>query len=346
MPLDHRRVPGPEESQAPLLFVPAEAKDAEPPPAGEAPRDPTALQPLFARVGLLSQAKGSAYVELDGGTKVLCAVAGPREAPGGGGGGGAGGREPRGRLVCEFRRAPFSGRGARGRPSDREPELSLALQEALEPAVRLARYPRAQVEVSALLLQDGGSASAAALCAAGLALADAGIELYDLVVACALCRAPPDGPWLLQPREAEERAAAARLTVALLPALNQVSGLLGSGHGGAPDSWAQALRLALDGCQRLYPLLRQSLLRAVKRRAAEDQEPSERDAAEPPAATRLNRSARLQPQKRAHWPAGTLSVNLLDRQIPNPKMFCSRRGRAPSPPPLQDPLVLCPAWDC
>lgn len=281
MPLDHRRVPGPEESQSPLLYVPAGQRES-----GEATsRDPSALQPLFARVGLLSQAKGSAYVELDGGTKVLCSVAGPREAAGGGGANAPG--EQRGRLVCEFRRAPFSGRGGRGRPGEKEPELSLALQEALEPAVRLARYPRAQLEVSALLLQDGGSALAAAMCAAGLALADAGIELYDLVAACALSRAAgPSGPeWRLQPSEPEERAAAARLTVALLPSLNQVAGLLGSGDGGPADSWAQALRLGLDGCQRLYPLLRQSLLRAAKRRAPGPQEPADMDTAEPPAGT-------------------------------------------------------------
>ncbi|XP_026574766.1 exosome complex component MTR3-like [Pseudonaja textilis] len=280
MPLDHRRVPGPEESQSPLLYVPADPEASE---AAEGSRDPSALQPLFARVGLLSQAKGSAYVELDGGTKVLCSVAGPREA--GGGGIGAPPAEQRGRLVCEFRRAPFSGRGARSRPGEKEPELALALQEALEPAVRLARYPRAQLEVSALLLQDGGSALAAALCAAGLALADAGIELYDLVAACALSRAagPSSGAeWRLQPTEPEERAAAARLTVALLPSLNQVAGLLGSGDGGQADSWAQALRLGLDGCQRLYPLLRQSLLRAAKRRAPDPQEPAEMDTEEPP----------------------------------------------------------------
>ncbi|XP_033012506.1 exosome complex component MTR3 [Lacerta agilis] len=279
MPLDHRRVPGPEESQTPLLFAPVEASEVP-------PRDPSALQPLFARAGLLSQAKGSAYVELHGGTKVLCSVAGPREA--GGGAGAAAPGEPRGRLVCEFRRAPFSGRGARIRPNEREPELALALQEALEPAVRLARYPRAQLEVSALLLQDGGSALAAALCAAGLALADAGVELYDLVAACALCRAsgPAGGEWRLQPSEPEERAADARLTVALLPSLNQVSGLLGSGEGGPPDSWAHAVRLGLDGCQRLYPLLRQSLLRAAKRRPAPGcQVPTDTDMAQPPAAT-------------------------------------------------------------
>ncbi|KAM9121966.1 exosome complex component MTR3 [Pangshura tecta] len=258
MALDHRRVPGPEESQAPLLFaVPGPAEPAAP------GREAAALRPLLARAGLLSQAEGSAYVELGGGTKVLCAVRGPREAA-----------EGRGRLLCEFRRAPFSGRGARPRPGPaaaaRERELGLALQEALAPAVRLARYPRARLELTALVLQDGGSALAAALSAAALALADAGVEMFDLVVGCGLCRAPgPGGAWLLQPSEAEERAAAARLTVALMPGLNQVAGLLGSGQGGPPESWAQAVRLGLEGCQRLYPLLRRSLLRSAERRAAE-----------------------------------------------------------------------------
>ncbi|XP_065272946.1 exosome complex component MTR3 [Emys orbicularis] len=258
MALDHRRVPGPEESQAPLLYaVPGEA-DAEAPG-----REAAALRPLLARAGLLSQAEGSAYVELSGGTKVLCAVRGPREAA-----------EGRGRLLCEFRRAPFSARGARPRPGPaaaaRERELGLALQEALAPAVRLARYPRARLELTALVLQDSGSALAAALSAAALALADAGVEMFDLVVGCGLCRAPgPGGAWLLQPSEAEERAAAARLTVALMPGLNQVAGLLGSGQGGPPESWAQAVRLGLEGCQRLYPVLRRSLLRAAERRAAE-----------------------------------------------------------------------------
>nr|XP_056718341.1 exosome complex component MTR3 [Euleptes europaea] len=289
MPLDHRRVPGPEESQSPLLFAGAAAEEEEAAAAAGAAsgRDPTALQPLFARVGLLSQAKGSAYVELGGGTKVLCAVAGPREAGAGGAVGAGGAGEARGRLRCEFRRAPFCGRGGRGRPGEREAALGAALREALEPAVRLSRYPRAQLDVSALVLQDGGSALAAALCAAGLALADAGVELFDLVAACALCRAP-DGRWLLQPAEREERAAAARLTLALLPALGQVCGLLGAGQGGGPDGWAPALRLALDGCHRLHPLLRRSLLRAAKRGrpgAPRDPPPSEGQDREPPAPT-------------------------------------------------------------
>ncbi|KAM6117871.1 exosome complex component MTR3 [Pterocles gutturalis] len=272
MPLDHRRVRGPEESQPPELWAAgglgAAAEEAE---EEGAPRDPCALRPLFARAGLLSQAEGSAYVELSGGTKVLCAAWGPREAaePGGGSAAAAGGR-----LVCEFRRAPFAGRGARVRPgsaAEREAEREAAalLRAALEPAVRLARYPRARLAVSAVLLQDGGSALAAALSAAALALADAGVEMYDLAVGCALCRPPgPAAAWLLQPRQPEERRAAARLTLALLPALNQVSAVLGAGQGGPPEEWARALRLGLDGCHRLYPVLRQSLLRAARRRHA------------------------------------------------------------------------------
>ncbi|XP_062442312.1 exosome complex component MTR3 [Rhea pennata] len=266
MPLDHRRLRGPEESQPPEVWAAAAAEEEE----EEEVRDPCALRPLFARAGLLSQAEGSAYVELASGTKVLCAAWGPREAAAAAEPGGA--AAAAGRLVCEFRRAPFAGRGRRAaaREAAAEREAAAALREALEPAVRLARYPRARLAVSALLLQDGGSALAAAVSAAALALADAGVEMYDLAVGCALCR--PPGPaaaasWLLQPSEAEERRAAALLTVALLPSLNQVSGLLGCGQGGPPDSWAQALRLGLDGCHRLYPVLRQSLLRAARRRA-------------------------------------------------------------------------------
>ncbi|XP_068267455.1 exosome complex component MTR3 [Nyctibius grandis] len=271
MAQDHRRLRGPEDSQPPEVWagaagVPEEEEDEEEEDAAGAPRDPCALQPLFAQAGVLSQSEGSAYVELRGGTKVLCSAWGPREAAE------PGAAAAEGQLLCEFRRAPFAGRGARGRPGAEaaaEREAAAAVREALGPAVRLERYPRARLTVSAVLLQDGGSALAAAVTAAALALADAGVEMYDVAVGCGLCRAPgPAGPWLLQPGEAEERRAVAHLTVALLPALNQVSAVLGSGQGGPPDAWAQALRLGLDGCHRLYPVLRDSLLQATRRRDA------------------------------------------------------------------------------
>ncbi|XP_037265070.1 exosome complex component MTR3-like [Falco naumanni] len=69
MPLDHRRLRGPEESQPPGAWAAAGEADEDEEGAA-APRDPCALRPLFARAGLLSQAGGSAYVELRGGTKI------------------------------------------------------------------------------------------------------------------------------------------------------------------------------------------------------------------------------------------------------------------------------------
>ncbi|NWJ04196.1 EXOS6 protein, partial [Crypturellus undulatus] len=84
MPPDQRRLRGPEESLPPEVWAVAAggkaAEDEEDAGEAVAPRDPCALRPLFARAGLLSQAEGSAYVELGGGTKVLCAAWGPREA--------------------------------------------------------------------------------------------------------------------------------------------------------------------------------------------------------------------------------------------------------------------------
>ncbi|NXX27579.1 EXOS6 protein, partial [Nicator chloris] len=269
MPLDHRRLRGPEESQPPALWAGTAAEDEEDEEgAGAAPRDPCALRPLFARAGLLSQAQGSAYVELGSGTKVLCAAWGPREAAEPGPDPGEGRREGAGRAQPEPAAEPQHQRLQPGHVGA-EREAAAALREALEPAVRLGRYPRARLAVSALLLQDGGSALAAAVSAAALALADAGVEMYDLAVGCALCRPPaPVASWMLQPAEPEERRAAAHLTLALLPALNQVSAVLGGGRGGPPEDWAQALRLGLDGCHRQYPVLRQSLLRAAQRRDA------------------------------------------------------------------------------
>ncbi|NXX59881.1 EXOS6 protein, partial [Scopus umbretta] len=65
MPLDHRRVRGPEESQPPEVWAAAGGAGQAPEEEDEeaeaaAPRDPCALRPLFARAGLLSQAEGSA----------------------------------------------------------------------------------------------------------------------------------------------------------------------------------------------------------------------------------------------------------------------------------------------
>ena len=72
--------------------------------------------------------------------------------------------------------------------SDRERELSAALASALSGAVRRATFPKASVDVYAVVLEADGGELAVATSAAALALADAGIELGDLVSACSVVR--------------------------------------------------------------------------------------------------------------------------------------------------------------
>ncbi|KAM3920674.1 exosome complex component MTR3 isoform 1-T2 [Leptodactylus fuscus] len=251
MPGDSRRVRGPDESQSPLLYAVSGHPQAE--RTGRGAGEPRAV---FVRAGLLTQAAGSAYVEA-GGTKVLCAVSGPREW------GGAGG-DRRGRLLCDLRWAPFSRAAAWSSSATSSRQAGLLLQESLEAAVRLERYPRAELAVWALVLEDRGSALPAAVSCASLALADAGIEMYDLAVGAGLSRGPDSEELKLDPDDAEE-AAGATMYLSLLPTLNQVSGLLCSGEWEG-DSSVAAVQMCMEGCQRLYPVLQQSLVKATKRK--------------------------------------------------------------------------------
>ncbi|KAM4721481.1 exosome complex component MTR3 [Rhinophrynus dorsalis] len=259
MPGDSRRIRGPEESQSPLLYVPIQEEAV-----GRSGRGPSEPRAVFVRAGLLSQAKGSAYLEAGNmGTKVLCAVYGPRER-------GMGGErsEPRGRLLCELRWAPFSrcGPWSGSTPIGLSPrQAGLLLQESLEPAVRLDRYPRAEVVVWVLVLEDRGSALPAAVSCASLALADAGIEMFDIPVGCGLSRGP-GGELLLDPEDREEEASSGgTMSLSLLPTLSQVSGLICSGEWEGESS-VEAIKMCMEGCQRLYPVLQQCLVKATKRK--------------------------------------------------------------------------------
>uniref|UniRef100_A0A803K8I1 Exoribonuclease phosphorolytic domain-containing protein n=1 Tax=Xenopus tropicalis TaxID=8364 RepID=A0A803K8I1_XENTR len=125
------------------------------------------------------------------------------------------------RVLAPFsRRGPWSGSCPAG-PSPHQ--AGLQLQESLEPAMRLDRYPRAEVIVWVLVLEDRGSALPAAVSCASLPLADAGIEMFNLALGCGLSRGP-GGELLLDPDDDEEEAGSGgTMSLSLLPTLNQVS---------------------------------------------------------------------------------------------------------------------------
>ncbi|HIQ23696.1 MAG TPA: exosome complex exonuclease Rrp41 [Pyrodictium delaneyi] len=211
------------------------------------------LRPIRMEVGVLSNADGSALVEY-GGTRVLAAVYGPREA------------HPRHMALpdravirCRYHMAPFSTAERKTpAPTRREVELSKVIREALEAVVLTELFPRTAIDVYMEVLQSDGGTRTAAITAASLALADAGIAMRDLVAGVAVGKV--DGVLVLDIDEIEDNYAEADMPVAMAPNLGrvlllQLNGVL------AHDEFVQAMELARKGIQTIYKLQKEALRR-------------------------------------------------------------------------------------
>lgn len=140
------------------------------------------LRPMEAKAGVIPNAAGSAYFKI-GKTTCYAAVYGPRELfpkflqnP------------KKGVLRCHYGMMPFSGSGERIRPGNnrRAQEISMVMTNALEPVIDLTAFPNAVVDVFVDLPQTDAGTRCAAISAASIALADAGIPMKDMVSSVAV----------------------------------------------------------------------------------------------------------------------------------------------------------------
>jgi exosome complex component RRP41 len=197
------------------------------------------LRPVKMEVGVLPNADGSAYLE-QGKNKILVGVYGPKEA------------HPRhiaqqdrAVIQCRYHMAPFSVDERKSpAPSRRDVELSKVIREALEPAVFLEYYPKTSIQVYIEILQADGGTRCAGITTAALALADAGIPMRDLVVACAAGKA--DGKIIVDLMDTEDKVGDA---VTLL----QMDGNL------TVDEFETALNMAIEGSKQLYAKQKEAL---------------------------------------------------------------------------------------
>ena len=214
-------------------------------------RKPDELRPIKIEVGVLSNADGSAYLE-QGKNKILAAVYGPKEL------------HPKhmalpDRMVlrCRYHMAPFSVQERKSpAPSRREIELSKVIREALEPAIFVQYYPRTATDVFVEVLQADGSTRCASITVASLALADAGIPMRDLVVACSAGKV--DGTIVLDLMDMEDKGGSADVPVAFMPNLGvvtllQMDGIL------TLEEFEKAVNLAIEGCKKIYELQKEAL---------------------------------------------------------------------------------------
>jgi len=214
-------------------------------------RKPDELRPIKIEVGVLSNADGSAYIE-QGKNKILAAVYGPKEL------------HPKhlalpDRMVlrCRYHMAPFSVQERKSpAPSRREIELSKVIREAIEPAVFVEYYPRTATDVFVEVLQADGSTRCTSITAASLALADAGMPMRDLVVACSAGKV--EDTIVLDLMDIEDKVGSADVPVAYMPNLGvitllQMDGIL------TPEEFEKAVNLAIEGCKKIYAMQKEAL---------------------------------------------------------------------------------------
>lgn len=215
------------------------------------------LRPLKIEAGVLERADGSAYLEI-GDNKVLAAVYGPREL------------HVR-RLLkpnmailrCRYNMAPFSVEDRkRPGPDRRSVEISKITSEALQPAVFLENFPRSTIDVFIEVIQAEGGTRCAGITAASVALADAGIPMRDMVVACAAGKA--NDQVIMDLSEWEDKEGDADLPIAIMPRTGEITLMQMDGHL-TSEEFEKAMDLAIKGCK----VISEEQKKAIKNRYGE-----------------------------------------------------------------------------
>jgi len=214
-------------------------------------RAPDEIRPLKIEAGILERADGSSYLEL-GDNKILAAVYGPREAqikrlqrP------------DRAVIRCRYNMAPFSVKERkRPGPDRRSVEISKITAEALRPALILERFPRSVIDVFIEVLEAEGGTRCAGITAASVALADAGMPMKDMVVACAAGKV--NGRIVLDLSEEEDKRGEADMPVAILPRKKEIT-LLQSDGNLTQEEFKEALDLAIKGCLKINKIQKEAL---------------------------------------------------------------------------------------
>ncbi|GAA0153597.1 exoribonuclease [Lithospermum erythrorhizon] len=204
-------------------------------------------RPAFMKTGAVNSASGSAYAEF-GNTKVIVSVFGPRESKK------AMMYSDVGRLNCNVSYTSFA-TPIRGQGSDNK-ELSSMLHKALEGAIILDSFPKTTVDVFALVLESGGSDLPVVISCASLALADAGIMLYDLVASASVSCLGKN--LVIDPITEEESYQDGGLMITCMTSRNEVTQLTVTGEW-STSKINEAMGLCLDACSKLGTIMRSCL---------------------------------------------------------------------------------------
>jgi exosome complex component RRP41 len=211
------------------------------------------MRKMSAEVGVIKNAKGSAKFQI-GETVAIAGVYGPRnlypkflQDP------------EKGTLRCTYNMISFSvDERIRPGPSRRSREISLVTERALIPAVNLEEFPNAVVDVFVEIVQADAGTRCAGICAASMALADAGIPMKDLVSAISVGKVGDKIVVDLDKFEEDFEEGATDLPVAMLPRNGDISLMQMDGELDVKEI-KEALELASKSCKEIYELQKNAL---------------------------------------------------------------------------------------
>jgi exosome complex component RRP41 len=138
---------------------------------------------------------------------------------------------------------------ARPGPSRRSVEISKVVKDALAPAIFLEKYPKTAIDVYIEIINANAGTRTAAIIAAAVALADAGIEMRDLVSSIAAGKV--DGELLLDLFEPEDNFGDADMPFAMMPRTKEVTLLQMDGEL-TKDEIAELLKMNMKACEKIY----------------------------------------------------------------------------------------------
>jgi exosome complex component RRP41 len=215
------------------------------------------IRPIVAKAGVIKNADGSGFFKI-GDTIAYAAVYGPRQLhpkhmqdPG------------TGILRCNYNMMPFSGMGGRVRPGQnrRAREISMVTQKALLPVLDLKEFPNSVVDVFIELTQTDAGSRCAGICAASIALADAGIPMKDLVAAVSV--GSVDGTIVVDLDYNEEayeegEEGVADIPIAYIPSLQELSLLQMDGEI-TKEQLLEALEIGKKACEQIIAIQQNAL---------------------------------------------------------------------------------------
>lgn len=215
-------------------------------------RTPEQTRPIKITAGVLHRADGSAYLEW-GKNKIMAAVYGPREY------------QPRrfqqadkAVVRARYNMAAFSvSDRKRPGPDRRSAEIGKVISDAFENVVLTEKFPRGVIDIQMEVLQADAGTRCAALAAATVALADAGIPMKGLVAACAAGKA--GGAVIVDLDQPEDNFGEADVPIAINMTTGEVVLFQMDGHL-TPEEYEQTLDMARKGCEQVYEAQRAALL--------------------------------------------------------------------------------------